>query len=107
MDQDVPAPDKASHRATMSPMASDAERIKQQVCSSWSRDRDYRGEGARFLCQCGAMTGVYPDHESGEAELDRHLDAEEERFHRLIGAHEPPRRRWLRFFRRAGRWEVV
>lgn len=37
-------------------MQSDAERIEQQVCSSWSVDGDYRGEGIRFSCACGEMT---------------------------------------------------
>ena len=78
----------------------------KQVCSSWSLDSGYRGEGTRFTCQCGAMTGIYPDHPSGEAQLDRHLDEQDERFADLLA--EDQKRRWLpRWLRRRRTWRIV
>jgi hypothetical protein len=88
-------------------MQSDAERIKQQVCSSWSIDSDYRGEAIRFKCACGAMTGVYPDHDAGEAALDNHLEEQEGKFHRLLVASRADKRWPARFLRRRGRWRIV
>jgi hypothetical protein len=83
-------------------VTSRAERTNWQICSWWFVDADHQGDGIRFECKCGEGTGIYPDHATGEAALDRHLDDQEEKLKPFIAEPERVRRRLGRLLHRGG-----